>query len=87
MPQRVSGAALAATLVMSVGTGLLAAVLLVPLAGASALGRYWWILVALPLVVLVAAPPVLNRLLGLALRLVRRAQPPEPLSRWACCAR
>jgi hypothetical protein len=31
-------------------------------------------------VVLVAAPPVLNRLLGLALRLVRRAQPPEPLS-------
>jgi uncharacterized membrane protein YbhN (UPF0104 family) len=80
VPQRVSGAALAATLLMSVGTGLLAAVLLVPLAGASALGRYWWILVALPLVVLAAAPPVLNRLLGLALRLVRRAELPEPLS-------
>ncbi len=80
VPQRVSGAAVAATLLMSLGTGLLAAVLLVPLTGASALGRYWWIAVALPLVVLVAAPPVLNRLLGLALRLARRAELPQSLS-------
>jgi uncharacterized membrane protein YbhN (UPF0104 family) len=36
--------------------------------------------VALPLVALVAAPPVLNRLLGLALRLARRAELPQPLS-------
>jgi len=80
VPQRVSGAAVAATLLLSVGTGLLVAVLLVPLAGGGALGRYWWIVVALPLVVLVAAPPVLNRLLGLALRLVRRAELPQLLS-------
>jgi uncharacterized membrane protein YbhN (UPF0104 family) len=80
VPQRVSGAAVAATLLMSVGTGLLAAVVLVPLAGGGALGRYWWIVVALPLVALVAAPPVLNRLLGLALRLARRAELPQPLT-------
>jgi uncharacterized membrane protein YbhN (UPF0104 family) len=80
VPQRVSGAAVAATLLLSVGTGLLAAVVLVPLAGGGALGRYWWIVVALPLVALVAAPPVLNRLLGLALRLARRAELPQPLT-------
>jgi len=80
VPQRVSGAAVAATLLLSVGSGLLAAVVLVPLAGGGALGRYWWIVVALPLVALVAAPPVLNRLLGLALRLARRAELPQPLS-------
>jgi glycosyltransferase 2 family protein len=80
VPQRVSGAAVAATLLMAVGTGLLAAVVLVPLAGGGALGRYWWIVVALLLVALVAAPPVLNRLLGLALRLARRAELPQPLS-------
>jgi glycosyltransferase 2 family protein len=80
VPQRVSGAAVAATLLLSVGTGLLAAVVLVPLAGGGALGRYWWIVVALPLVALVAAPPVLNRLLALALRLARRAELPQPLS-------
>jgi glycosyltransferase 2 family protein len=80
VPQRVSGAAVAATLLMSVGTGLLAAVVLVPLAGGGALGRYWWIVVALPLVAVVAAPPVLNRLLALALRLARRAELPQPLS-------
>jgi hypothetical protein len=72
VPQRVSGAAVAATLLVSV--------VLMPLAGGGALGRYWWIVVALPLVALVAAPPVLNRLLGLALRLARRAALPQPLS-------
>jgi len=80
VPQRVSGAAVAVTLLMSVGTGLLVAVVLVPLAGLGALGRYWWIVVALPVVVLVASPPVLNRLLGLALRVARRSPLPRPLS-------
>jgi glycosyltransferase 2 family protein len=80
VPQRVSGAAVAATLLISVGAGLLVAVVLVPLAGLGALGRYWWIVFALPVVALVASPPVLNRLVGLALRLARRAPLPRPLS-------
>jgi uncharacterized membrane protein YbhN (UPF0104 family) len=52
----------------------------VPLAGLGALGRYWWTALALPVVALLASPPVLNRLLGLALRLARRAPLPQPLS-------
>jgi uncharacterized membrane protein YbhN (UPF0104 family) len=80
VPQRVSGAAVAATLLISVGAGLLVAVVLVPLAGLGALGRYWWTALALPVVALLASPPVLNRLLGLALRLARRAPLPRHLS-------
>jgi glycosyltransferase 2 family protein len=80
VPQRVSGAAVAATLLISVGAGLLTAVVLVPLAGLGALGRYWWVVLALPLVILAASPPVLNRLLGLAFRLARRDPLPRPLS-------
>jgi uncharacterized membrane protein YbhN (UPF0104 family) len=76
----VSGAAVATTLLISVGAGLLVAVVLVPLAGLGALGRYWWIVFALPVVAVVASPPVLNRLVGLALRLARRDPLPRPLS-------
>jgi hypothetical protein len=80
VPPRVSGAAVATTLLISVETGLLVAVALVPLAGLDALGPYRWIALALPLVALLAAPPLLNRLLGLGLRLVRRAPLPRRLS-------
>jgi uncharacterized membrane protein YbhN (UPF0104 family) len=80
VPQRVSGSAVAATLLISVGAGLLVAVVLVPLAGLGALGRYWWTALALPLVALLASPPVLNRLLGAALRLARRTPLPQRLS-------
>ena len=57
VPQRVSGSAVAATLLISVGAGLLVAVVLVPLAGLEALGRYWWTALALPLVALRPARP------------------------------
>jgi hypothetical protein len=76
----VSAAAVATTLLISVETGLLVAVALVPLAGLDALGPYRWIALALPLVALLAAPPLLNRLLELGLRLVRRAPLLRPLS-------
>jgi glycosyltransferase 2 family protein len=70
----------ATTLLISVGTGLLVAVALVPLASLDTLGRYRWTALALPVVALLATPPLLNRLLGLGLRLVRRAPLPRPLS-------
>lgn len=73
VPPPVSAAAVATTLLISVGTGLLVAVALIPLAGLDAFGPYRWMAFALPLVALLAAPPLLNRLLGLGLRLVGRA--------------
>jgi hypothetical protein len=80
VPRRVSTAVVATTLFISLGTGLLVATSLRLLVGSGALGRYRNIVLALPVVALLAAPPVLNRLLGLGLRLVRRAPLPRSLS-------
>ena len=80
VPQRVSGAAAAIAMLLAVGTGLLVAVVLLPLGGAGVPDQYRWAAAVLPAAVLLAAPPVLNRLLGVALRLARRAPLPAPLS-------
>jgi hypothetical protein len=80
VPERVSGAAVGVFLLVLVGTGLVVAGAAAPLLGPDAVGAYWWLLAVLPLVLLAAAPPVLNRLLGLGLRLLRRPPLPRPLS-------
>src|SRR5829696_1632932 len=80
VPQRVSGAAAAIAMLLAVGTGLLVAAVLLPLGGAGVPDQYRWAAAVLPAAVLLAAPPVLNRLLGVALRLARRAPLPAPLS-------
>jgi hypothetical protein len=80
IPERASGAAVGVFLLVVVGTGLVVAAATAPLLGTDAVGAYWWLLAALPLVLLVIAPPVLNRLLGLLLRLARRPPLPAPVS-------
>jgi glycosyltransferase 2 family protein len=80
VPQRVSGAAAAITMLLAVGTGLLVATVLLPLGGVGVPDPYRWAAAVLPVAVLLAAPPVLNRLLGVALRVARRAPLPAPLS-------
>jgi glycosyltransferase 2 family protein len=42
-------------------------------------GAYWWLLAVLPVALLAVHPPVLNRLLGLGLGLIRRPPLPSPL--------
>jgi hypothetical protein len=85
VPQRVSGAAAAITMLLALGSGLLLAVVLLPLAGGGVPEQYRWAAAALPLAVLLAAPPVLNRLLRVGLRLTRRAPLPSPLSLAGAC--
>ena len=80
VPPRASGAAAAVFLVVLVGTGLAIAVPALPLLADGAMTTYWWTLVALPVAVAAATPPVLNRLLGTALRLARRPPLPQPLT-------
>lgn len=80
VPPRASGAAVAVFLVVVVGTGLLIAVPSLPLLADGAARTYRWTLVALPVALVVAAPPVLNRLIGAALRLARRPALPRPLT-------
>jgi glycosyltransferase 2 family protein len=78
IPERASGAAVEIFLLVVVGTGLAVAAVTAPLLGTDAVHAYWWLLAALPLVLLAIAPPVLNRLLALLVRLARR--PPLPAS-------
>ena len=60
------------TLTLSCGVGLVLACLLLPLYDASALGRYWWLLLALPFLLALlhprAMPAILDRLFALVHR-------------------
>jgi uncharacterized membrane protein YbhN (UPF0104 family) len=80
VPQRASGAAVVVFMLMVIGTGLLVGVPVIPLLGAGAADEYHWLVLVLPLAMLLAAPPVLNRLIALALRVARRPPLPAPLS-------
>jgi uncharacterized membrane protein YbhN (UPF0104 family) len=80
VPARASSAAAAIFMLIYLATGLLVAVCTLPVLGPDAFGRYWWTLLALPAAVVVLMPPVLNRLLALALRVARRDPMPRPLT-------
>lgn len=60
------------TLVLSVATGLAVAAVLLPFSVPAALHRFWWALVALPLIVVLALPKSLPYLLDLLLTVFRR---------------
>ena len=66
VPERASGAAVGAFLLVVVGTGLAVAAVTAPLLGPDALHSYWWLLAVLPVALVAIVPPVLNRLLGVA---------------------
>lgn len=80
VPRSRAGAAAAVTLLLSLVVALMLAALLLPLAHPGSLGRYAWVFLALPLGLVVLSPPVLTRLLGIALRLARRPALERPLS-------
>ncbi|MGH3739146.1 MAG: lysylphosphatidylglycerol synthase transmembrane domain-containing protein [Micromonosporaceae bacterium] len=80
IPARASGAASLVFLLMVIGSGLVVAVPTLPLIGGRAWGAYWWTALILVVAVLVALPPVLNRLIAWGLRLTRREPLPRALS-------
>jgi uncharacterized membrane protein YbhN (UPF0104 family) len=63
-----------------VATGLLVAAATLPLSSPGALDAYGWVLLALPLGLVCLAPLVLSRLVGVGLRVLRRAPLDRPLS-------
>ncbi|MCW2606709.1 MAG: hypothetical protein JWO60_1402 [Frankiales bacterium] len=63
-----------------VAAGLLVAVGTLPFVSPEALEGYGWVLVALPLGLVLLAPPVLTRLVALALRVLKREPLERPLS-------
>ncbi len=79
IPRRRSVSAIAVATVVGIGTGFVAAVPLLVQAGRSLPGRGWlWL--ALPAALLLLAPAVLNRLLGWAMRLLRREPLEQPMT-------
>ncbi|MGH3655717.1 MAG: lysylphosphatidylglycerol synthase transmembrane domain-containing protein [Micromonosporaceae bacterium] len=80
IPVRASGAAALVFLLMVIGSGLVVAVPTMPLFGGRAWGAYWWTALIGVAAVVVALPPVLNRLIALGLRLTRREPLPRPMS-------
>jgi len=67
-------------LLVSIVTGLLLAVVAIAFAPRAAVESYGWVAWSFPVFLVLLAPPVLNRLLGHALRLTRRPPLEQPLS-------
>ncbi|QZN87600.1 flippase-like domain-containing protein [Cellulomonas sp. C5510] len=80
IPRRRSFSAMAVALLVSVVTGLAVAAPALTLTSGGAGAGYAWVWLALPLAVALLAPPVSNRLLGVAMRLLRREPLEHPLT-------
>ena len=63
-----------------VAAGLLVAAVALPFTSPTALARYGWVLIALPVGLLCLAPPLLTRLVAVLLRLLRRDPLDRPLT-------
>lgn len=65
---------------LSLSTGLTVGLLGLPVLAAAHHAVLWWLLAALPVLVVASLPPVLTRLVNLVLRLWRKGPLPRPLS-------
>lgn len=77
IPRHRSVASMGVALLVSVVSGAAVGAVALPFVSAGALGPWGWVVWAAPAIAVVLVPPVLNRLIGLALRLGGR----EPLAR------
>jgi len=80
VPRSRSGAAGLLFMGVLTAAGLLTAAVVLPLTSPDALRAFFWVLLVLPVGLVCLAPPVLTRLVGLLLRLLRRAPLERPLS-------
>lgn len=81
IPRRRSVSAMLVTLLISIVTGLMLAAISMPFAPPALADRFGWVLFTLPLFLVVLLPPVLGRLVSLALRLTK-GEPLETPLRW-----
>ncbi|MFD6139807.1 lysylphosphatidylglycerol synthase domain-containing protein [Promicromonospora sp. NPDC060271] len=86
VPRSRSAASMLVAVAVSVASGAAVGAVALPFVSAGALGAWSWVVWAAPAVVLVLAPPVLNRLIGTAVRLTGRAAPERPMT-WGGLAR
>lgn len=81
IPRRRSVSAMLVTVLISIVSGMILAVATVPFAPDELADRFGWVLWTLPLFVVLLLPPVLGRLVDLALRLTK-GDPLESPLRW-----
>jgi hypothetical protein len=74
-----SASASLVVLALAVPSGGVVASATLPFVSTSALGHYWWALLAIPVFLVVLHPAVLGRLLALAARLLKRPGVTQPL--------
>lgn len=72
VPRHRTASSVLAALAVSLCVGLATAAVALPLTSAPAARQYWWALAATPLILICLCPPVLGRLLNLALTVVRQ---------------
>jgi len=74
VPRRRGVASILVSLSITAGTGLAVAAALLPFSSPGVLRQYWWVLLAVPVILAVLCPPVLGPVVDRALAIIR--QPP-----------
>jgi hypothetical protein len=80
VPRRRGAASLIIALAVAIATGLLIAAAILPLASPAVARRYLIFLAVIPLIALCLAPPILLRLLGFVLKLIKQEPLDQPIS-------
>lgn len=78
VPRSRAAASMLVAVAVSVASGAAVGAVALPFVSAGALGAWSWVVWAAPAVAVVLAPPVLNRLIGLALRVTGRGTTERP---------
>lgn len=81
VPRPRSAAAFFLTYPIYLGTGLLVAVVTLPVLAGQSVARYGWLLLLVPVLVAALHPAVVNRVIAFGLRLLRREPLERPLTR------
>jgi uncharacterized membrane protein YbhN (UPF0104 family) len=80
VPRSRSAASMLVAVAVSVASGAAVGAVALPFVSAGALGAWSWVVWVAPAAVVVLAPPVLNRLIGLAVRVARRGTAERPMT-------
>ncbi len=80
VPARRSAVVGMLVIMLTVVTGLLVPLAILPLLDMAAFARFWWAFAFVPVLLVMLHPRLLNPLIRLAFRLIRRQPPEEPLS-------
>jgi uncharacterized membrane protein YbhN (UPF0104 family) len=80
VPRRRGAASVIVALAVAVATGLLIAAAILPLASPAVARKYLLFLLVIPVIAVCLSPPILNRLLGFALKIIKQEPLEQPVS-------